>query len=79
MDIDFKKNDMWVLVAQHGKTWGYSDTGATPGDLHNKNKQKSIKEMTIKCWQLGLNVIDTLPLSLIAALHYVKSTTCLIN
>lgn len=39
MDIDFKKNDMWVLVAQHGKSWGYSYTWATPGDLDNKNKK----------------------------------------
>lgn len=38
MDIDFKKNNMWVLVAQRGESWSYSDTWATPGDLDNKNK-----------------------------------------
>lgn len=58
---------MWVLVAQRGESWSYSDTWTTPGNLDNKKKQKTktlINEKKHKGWQLGLDVRATLRLSL---------------
>lgn len=35
VDIDFKEDDLWVLVAQHVESRGYSDTGPTPEETED--------------------------------------------